>query len=1162
MNEKQPFVTSVFPKPQQIHQWGNITSSTLALSICDALQHTDSPIVLITNTSHECDLLMEELNFFLPEDAPPCYHFPDWETLPYDHFSPHQDVISERLGILNALAKTKCFILVISITTLIHRFPPVSFLKGFSFTLKEKDLIDTEKLKKELVHAGYTFTQQVYEHGEFSIRGAMIDLFPMGSPQPFRIELFDDEVESIRTFHPETQRSIEKISEIRLLPAHEFPFHKEALRAFKNRFLDTFNVNVRECPLLLDLEQGVFHAGIEYYAPLFFDQTATFFDYLPKKTLIFHQHNTQEAITNFWEEIQRQYENHRYDKTRPALLPQQLFLAHNECFHAMNDFGRVTLHPKPITANATHHFNAQTEAVTFAVTDEKPEQVWLKFKHWLGTTHQQKQQVLIAAESMGRRESLSDHLKTHGISHTFFDHWQAFCERPEKVGITVGTLGQAFCWKNAHIIVLPESALLGRATIARRKKRTEADHSELIVRSLTELKLGDPIIHFDHGVGRYRGLQLLTIEGKQHEFVAIEYAKQAKLYVPVSSLHLISRYAGFDVDSAPLHQLGHDEWQKEKKKAQEKAYDMATELLEIYAKRKAQQTENYPLDEQAYQQFSDQFRFEETIDQQNAIQAVVKDLQSTQPMDRLICGDVGFGKTEVAMRACFIAAYHGKQVAILVPTTLLAEQHYESFCDRFAGWPFKIAVLSRFKSAKEQEKILSELKTGHIDIVIGTHKLLQDSVSFKKLGLIVVDEEHRFGVRHKEQLNKMRGNLPILTLTATPIPRTLNMAVSGLRDISIIATPPQRRLSIKTFVKEYSQPLIKEAITRELLRGGQVYIIHNEIESIEKRSQELQLLVPEARVAFAHGQMPERALERIMSDFYHKKTTVLVCTTIVETGIDIPSANTMIIERADRFGLAQLHQLRGRVGRSHHQAYAYLITPPIKTLSTDAQKRLEAIQSAQDLGAGFTLATHDMEIRGAGTLLGEEQSGHMHTVGFSLYLEMLETAVQSIREGKQVEWNQPLNHGCEVNLHVAAIIPEAYLFDIHERLIMYKRISAAKNIESLSTIKEEIIDRFGLLPQNVQYLFKTTELKLKAQKLKLTKIELSSKGGFVDFSEDTPIHPMTIIQMVQKKPEAFRFEKGKRLKILSAHEQEAARFSYIEELISALSKDLSPQARS
>ena len=877
---------------------------------------------------------------------------------------------------------------------------------------------------------------------------------------------------------------------------------------------------------------------------------------------MFHQHNIQEAITHFWDEIQRQYENHRYDKTRPVLLPQQLFLAQNECFQAMNDFGRITLHPNAVVANATHHFNANAEAITLAFTEEKPEQVWLKFKHWLENTHLEKQRVLIAAESMGRRESLGDHLKTQGISYTFFDHWQAFLERPEKVGIIVGTLGQAFRWITTNVVILPESALLGRKTIARRKKRAEADHSELIVRSLTELKLGDPIIHIDHGVGRYRGLQLLKIEGKEHEFVTIEYAKQAKLYVPVSFLHLISRYAGFDVDSAPLHQLGHEEWQKEKKKAQEKAYDMAVELLEIYAKRKAQQIEHYPLDEQAYQQFSDQFRFEETIDQQNAIQAVLKDLQSNQPMDRLICGDVGFGKTEVAMRACFIAAYHGKQVAILVPTTLLAEQHYESFCDRFAGWPFKIAVLSRFKNAKEQDKILSELKAGHIDMVIGTHKLLQENVGFKKLGLIVVDEEHRFGVRHKEQLNKMRGNLPILTLTATPIPRTLNMAVSGLRDISIIATPPQRRLSIKTFVKEHSVPLIKEAITRELLRGGQVYIIHNEVESIEKRAQELQLLVPEARIAFAHGQMPARVLERIMSDFYHKKTTVLVCTTIVETGIDIPSANTMIIERADRFGLAQLHQLRGRVGRSHHQAYAYLITPPIKTLSADAQKRLEAIQSAQDLGAGFTLATHDMEIRGAGTLLGEEQSGHMHTVGFSLYLEMLETAVQAIREGKQAEWNQPIHHGSEVNLHVAAIIPETYLFDIHERLIMYKRISAAKNSESLALIKEEMIDRFGIAPPNVQYLFKTTELKLKAEKLKLTKIELSAKGGWIDFSEDTPINPMTIIQMVQKKPEAFRFEKGKRLKILSAPEQEVARFSYIEELIHALSKDLSPKARS
>ncbi len=1155
MKKLRPFITEDFPEKKQTHQWGNVMSSALALTLCEEVRKNKKPLLVVTNNSLECDQLTGELRFFLGNEDVAILHFPDWETLPYDHFSPHQDVISERISTLNEISKNKNIILVIAINTLAHRLSPLSFLRGYSFTLKEHDKMDLAILRRELIQAGYSLRDHVYEHGEFSVKGAMIDLFPMGSTQPFRIELFDDEVESIRTFDPESQRSIEKIKSIHLLPAREFPFNKEAIRFFKNRFLNEFDVNPNECPLFLDIEKGVFYAGIEYYLPLFFETTATLFDYLPENTLVFHAGSLQASIQNFWAEINRQYESLRYDRTRPILPAHKMFLPENELFEGFNRFARVIVHDTPLTANTTHHFNAKLVKLDHLVLESKAENPWLKVQQWTHKANIDQGRVLFIAETMGRKETLSEQLKQHAITHQVFTDWFEFMQSEAPIGLTVGLLSQGFQLTEQKISLVPESVLFGRVTRSSRKKQGQQDHSELIVRSLTELKLGDPIIHLDHGVGRYRGLQLLEVENRLHEFVAIEYAATAKLYVPVSSLHLISRYAGFNVDSAPLHRLGHEEWQKEKKKAQEKACDVAVELLDIYARRKTQTADIYTNDAEAYQQFCDQFRFEETVDQNNAIDAILRDLQSGQPMDRLICGDVGFGKTEVAMRACFVTAYHGRQVAILVPTTLLAQQHYESFCDRFAGWPFKIAVLSRFKSAKEQTLSLIDIKEGKVDIVIGTHKLLQDSVQFKNLGLIVVDEEHRFGVRHKEQLNKMRGNLPMLTLTATPIPRTLNMAVSGLRDISIIATPPARRLSIKTFVKEYANNLIKEAISRELLRGGQVYYIHNQIETIAKTVENLQALVPNARITFAHGQMPERELERIMSDFYHKKTTILVCTTIIETGIDIPSANTIIIERADRFGLAQLHQLRGRVGRSFHQAYAYLLTPPPKSMTADANKRLEAISSAQDLGAGFTLATHDMEIRGAGALLGEEQSGHMHTVGFSLYLEMLESAVKSIREGKEVDWKKPLSHGCDINLHLSAIIPETYLPDIHSRLILYKRISGAKSFQALTELKEEMIDRFGLLPEPAQNLFKVTELKLKANELKLTKIDLSAKGGFIDFSEDTPIDPLNIILLVQKQPQQFRFEKGKRLKIYAELIQEEQRFNHVEHLFNEFKKN-------
>ncbi|HET8731619.1 MAG TPA: transcription-repair coupling factor, partial [Moraxellaceae bacterium] len=754
-----------------------------------------------------------------------------------------------------------------------------------------------------------------------------------------------------------------------------------------------------------------------------------------------------------------------------------------------------------------------------------------------------------------RRESLLELLARASLKPGAVSGWDDFLARKDTTpAIAVGPLEQGLWLQDPPIAVITESQLLGQRVMqSRRRKATSQDvSSELVIRNLSELQPGAPVVHIDHGVGRYQGLVTLEVDNQAQEFLLLEYADSAKLYVPVSSLQLIARYSGADDDHAPLHRLGTEQWTKARRKAAEQVRDTAAELLNIYARRAARPGHAFSFNESDYALFASGFPFEETADQAAAIIATIADLRAKRPMDRLVCGDVGFGKTEVAMRAAFVAVQDGGQVVVLVPTTLLAQQHYENFRDRFADWPIKIDVLSRFKSAKEQAAALKQLEEGKIDIIIGTHKLLAEDVRFKHLGLIIVDEEHRFGVRHKEALKNMRAEVDMLTLTATPIPRTLNMAFAGMRDLSIIATPPARRLAVKTFVRESHPAVIKEAILRELLRGGQVYYLHNEVESIEKCSQELQALVPEARIGIAHGQMRERELEQVMQQFYHKQFNVLVCTTIVETGIDVPSANTIIMDRADKLGLAQLHQLRGRVGRSHHQAYAYLLTPHQKAMTGDAEKRLEAIAAAGELGAGFALASHDLEIRGAGELLGEEQSGNINTVGFTLYMEMLEQAVKAIRSGKTPNLDQPLAQGTDVNLRISALIPDAYLPDVHNRLMLYKRISNAKDQAELDELQVEMIDRFGLLPEQTKNLFAVTSLKIEAEKLGITKIDASAGGGRLEFGTETKVDPMRLVKMIQTQPRKFRLEGADKLRFIMEMQDPQVRLQRLRDLLQSL----------
>ncbi|WP_421911019.1 transcription-repair coupling factor [Marinobacter sp.] len=1125
-------VAPVAPVKAADHRiWGQLHGSSDALAICESARAHQGLTLVITRSTEESIRLEQSMRFYLglptDEDQPAIttdglelLSLPDWETLPYDLFSPHQDITSRRIRALHRLPTTNHGVLVVPARTLMHRLPPVSYLQGNTLLLEVGQSLDIDNWRMQLESAGYRHADNVYEHGEYAVRGAILDIFPMGATRPYRIDLFDDEIETLRTFDPETQRSIDRIERIELLPANEFPWHKEARSGFRNRWFEQFPHVDKDAPIYQDVTHSITPPGIEYYLPLFFEQTATLFDYLPGETLVFTASELNEAASAFDADTRARYEDRRHDRMRPILPPTELFLQKDELFGLLKGFPRVTMTTE--ATESTGGSNCQTDIMPDVAMDGRAADPAGRLKRFISEFHGR---VLICAESSGRREALIENLADHGLKLSTLENWQAFVSDPSAtLGITVAPMEYGLLLPDHHLALITETALFGERVLQRRRREKPTEADDAGYRDLSELRIGAPVVHIDHGVGRYQGLETITVEGEASEFLMLEYAGGSKLYVPVSSLHLISRYTGSDTDHAPLHKLGTDRWSNAKQKALEKIRDTAAELLDVYARREARKGFAFEDPKEAYRAFAAGFPFEETPDQQAAIEAVFEDMVSEKPMDRLVCGDVGFGKTEVAMRAAFMATYSGKQVAVLVPTTLLAQQHYESFRDRFSDTAVHVELLSRFRSGGQTTKAMAAIEAGKADIVIGTHKLLQGDIKFKNLGLVIIDEEHRFGVQQKERLKALRAEVDMLNLTATPIPRTLNMAMGHLRDLSIIATPPARRLSVKTFVRQRDEAMVKEAILREVLRGGQVYFLHNDVATIEKTAEDLRQLIPEARVGVAHGQMRERELEQIMSDFYHKRFNVLVCTTIIETGIDIPSANTIIIERADKFGLAQLHQLRGRVGRSHHQAYAYLLTPPPRSITTDAKKRLEAISEAQDLGAGFMLATHDLEIRGAGELLGEEQSGQIESIGFTLYMQLLDEAVEAIREGRTPNAELPLSHGTEMNLRIPALIPEDYLPDVHNRLMLYKRIASVNDKDGLKELQVEMIDRFGLLPEPAKNLIRQSELRIHAEALGIVKVDAGKEWARLEFGSSTPVDPLVLVKKVQSSPDQYRLE--------------------------------------
>lgn len=1110
-------------KENDLQRLENLQGLGLTIALSEIVKAANNLVVTIVPDFLTAFRLERELAFF---DVP-IVHFPDWETLPYDSFSPHQDIVSQRLAALHNLAKFTHGVLIIPIATLMHRLCPKEYIDQSTFLLKRCDILDLMETRRRLESAGYQYNSQVMEHGEFTVRGSILDVYPMGASLPFRIDLFDNEVDSIREFDPETQRSAEPVPEIRLLPAREYPFTEEAISYFRSKWRDEFSGDPRNCSMYQDVTAGLKSPGLEYYLPLFFEKTATLFDYLPSNNLIVQVGDIEQAAHDFWQQTQERYEQYGHDLSRPLLEPARVFILPDQIFGLTKKSPQIkcSLQSNPELPNL------QTLPNYIATNPEK---------------------ILFCAESNGRKIILEELLAKQNIKPTLVTTWDDFITEPNKFCLTVAAFEAGVLLASHNILILTENELLGRKVMQQRRRKGKHINPDASISNLAELTEGAAIVHIEHGVGRYKGLTILKLADQEGEFVTLEYANNDKLYVPVTSLHLVSRYSGADLEHAPLHSLGSDKWQREKRKAVEQIRDVAAELLNIYAQREAQKGFAFACPDDAYYKFSSAFPFEETIDQQNSIEQVIKDLTSEKPMDRVICGDVGFGKTEVAMRAAFLAAQGGKQVAVLVPTTLLAQQHFETFSDRFAQFPIQVAVTSRFRTKREQLEVQAKLADGTCDIVIGTHKLLQEDIKFKDLGLLIIDEEHRFGVRQKDRFKALRSQVHILTLTATPIPRTLNMSMSGIRDLSIISTPPAKRLAVKTFVRERSKPLVQEAVNRELSRGGQVYYLHNEVDTIQQRAVELSEWLPNARIVVAHGQMAERELEHVMTEFYHRRFNVLVCTTIIETGIDIPTANTIIMDRADKLGLAQLHQLRGRVGRSHHQAYAFCLTPPEGAMTKDAVKRLQALESLDTLGAGFILATHDLEIRGAGELLGEEQSGNLQTIGFSLFMELLDHTVKSLQSGQVPDLDLTINAGPTVDLQVVALIPDKYLGDVHSRLIIYKRIASAKSQTGLDELRVEMIDRFGEIPVQTQNLFAVTALKLRAQEFGIKTIKVGCKGGKVDFIDKPKISPEAIIRLIRESPKCYSFAGSNSIKFNIELPSSSSRIDFIQNLLNKL----------
>ena len=1102
------------------------------------------PLLVVTATALDAQRLIDEIKYFAPRLE--VHLLPDWETLPYDSFSPHHDLVSERLATLHQIMQRAFDIAVVPVTTALYRLTPVEYLAARTFFFEQGSKLSTDELRRQLTVAGYTHVTQVVSPGEYSFRGGLIDLFPMGSHLPYRIDLVDDEIESLRTFDPDTQRSIYKVNEIRLLPAREFPLDEAGQTAFRKNFRARFEGDPSRSKLYKDVSNGIAPAGIEYYLPLFFEHTAVLADYLPPETTVVLHHDVQPAVEQFWRDTQARYDMVRGDLSQPVLPPHDLFLPADQFFGMLKPFARIEI-GTPHSSLLTPH-PPDPEALPNLAVERRADNPLHRLQSFVEGFDGR---VLVLAESLGRRETMLEYFAEYGIRPAPCQTFADFLTAETRLMLGVAPLAGGFIERARKFALITENELYPSQVRPRREREARKTTNEGMLRDLSEIKAGDPVVHEQHGVGRYLGLQNLDLGEGTTEFLALEYAGGAKLYVPVSQLHLIGRYSGGPPESAPLHELGSGQWDKAKKKAARQVRDTAAELLNLYAQRAARHGHAFTLKPHDYEAFAEGFPFEETPDQRSAIAAVLNDLQQGKPMDRLICGDVGFGKTEVALRAAFVAVNEGKQVAVLVPTTLLAEQHFNTFSDRFADSAVKIAELSRFRSAKEVDAAVQALAAGKIDIVIGTHKLLSDDIKFRNLGLAIIDEEHRFGVRQKERLKALRAEVDVLTLTATPIPRTLGMALEGLRDFSVIATAPQRRLAIKTFVARTSKGLIREAALRELKRGGQIYFLHNDIDTMTQMEETLTHLLPEARIRIAHGQMRERELELAMRDFYQQRFNVLLCSTIIETGIDVPTANTIIINRADKFGLAQLHQLRGRVGRSHHQAYAYLLLPDEGEITSNAKKRLEAIQLMEELGSGFFLAMHDLEIRGAGEVLGESQSGEMQEVGFNLYCAMLDAAVRSLKQGKEPDLTAPLGVTTEINLHAAALLPEDYVNDVHERLVLYKRFANCETDEQLFEMHEELIDRFGLLPPPARTLLESHRLRVLGKPLGIARIDAADSAIQLQFVPNPPIDAKRIIELIQKNKN-YKLAGQDRLKIALDMPEVKERIAAVREIFSKL----------
>ena len=1133
-------------------RWTGLAGAGAALHLARSASASRVPILLIAPDAAGAARLEEELRFFAPASLP-VLAFPGYETLPYDQFSPHPDIISQRLRALAHLPSLGCAIVVTDLPTALQRLPPRSFIDGHALAVEVGQELDLAAFRLRLAAAGYASVPQVGAPGEFAIRGSLFDVFPMGSDVPLRIDLMDLRVESVRSFDAETQRSGERLPRVELLPAREFGLGPDSVRDFRRRFRTRFEGDLTRMPLYRDVGEGLAPAGIEYYLPLFFDATSSLFDYLPAGAVVVLPAGYQRTLDSAWTSVEERFEERRYDIEHPVLAPDEAFLPPPEWQAA---FARAPLlmlgdGDAPDGRGALLVVDLRTgEAPSLRLDQRRDESI--KAFALLLAAHPGR--VLLAAESPGRRELLLDLLRPHGVEARVVAGWEEFLASDAPLALTVAPLASGLALVDPAVTLYAEEQLFGeRARQERRRRRSDRDPAR-IIQQLADLRPDAPVVHEDYGVGRYLGLTTMDAGGVEAEFLVLEYADGDKLYVPVQSLERISRYTGAAAESAPLHKLGGDQWSKARSRAAARIRDAAAELLDLYSRRAAREGHAFGVDDAQLASFAAGFPFEETADQAAAITQVIEDLRSPRPMDRVVCGDVGFGKTEVALRAAFVAVQGGKQVAVLVPTTLLAQQHYQTFADRFADWPVRVDLLSRFRGGPQAKGVLAGLADGRVDVVIGTHRMLQPGVRFKDLGLLIIDEEHRFGVRDKERLKAMRAEVDVLTLTATPIPRTLNMSLGGLRDLSLISTPPAGRLSIKTFLTEWSGPLVREACLRELRRGGQVYFVHNSVDTIENTGRALAELVPEARIAIGHGQMRERDLEQVMLDFYHKRANLLLCTTIIESGIDVPTANTIVIDRADRFGLAQLHQLRGRVGRSHHQAYAYLITPPKNAMTADAVKRLEAIESLEDLGAGFVLATHDLEIRGAGELLGEGQSGQIQEIGFALYMELLERAVAAMRAGRVPELERPLHHGPELDLHVPALLPESFLPDVHARLVLYKRIAGVASEAELDDLQAETMDRFGSLPEPARNLYRIARLRVGAARLGIERLDVGHTGGSVAFGPDTPVDPGALIRRVQASGRALRFDGPSKLRFSGDFGAAEERFRAAQMQLEALDK--------